>query len=97
MTSSGWQWSGCGAATPYPYGARRFFIGCERRLPRHSLLGWRNIRRHAKEAIEKFVKDGEVGEDDGTRGEKDLEQLTKKFVDQVDDLVKHKEAELLEV
>ena len=36
-----------------------------------------NIRRHAKEAIEKFVKDGEVGEDDGTRGEKDLEQLTK--------------------
>lgn len=28
----------------------------------------RNIRRHAKEAIEKLVKDGEVGEDDGKRG-----------------------------
>jgi hypothetical protein len=47
--------------------------------------------------LEHLIKDGEVGEDDGTRAEKDLEQLTKKYVDQVDDLVKHKEAELLEV
>ena len=55
----------------------------------------RNIRRHAKEAIEKLVKDGEVGEDDGKRGEKDLDAVTKKHIDQIDELLKNKEAELL--
>ena len=55
----------------------------------------RNVRRHAKEAIEKLVKDGEVGEDDGKRGEKDLDAATKKHIDQIDDLLKNKEAELL--
>ena len=62
--------------------------------PRRPRVSVRNIRRHAKEAIEKFVKDGEVGEDDGTGGEKDR-AVDQEFVDQVDDLVKHKEAELL--
>ena len=57
----------------------------------------RHIRRHTKDAIEKAIKDGEVGEDEGTRAEKDLEALTKKYVDQIDHLLKGKEAELLEV
>lgn len=57
----------------------------------------RNIRRHAKTAIDKFVKDGEVGEDDGARAEKELDALTKKHVEAIDSLLKHKEAELLEV
>jgi ribosome recycling factor len=57
----------------------------------------RNVRRHAKDAIEKAVKDGDVGEDEGTRAEKELEGLTKKFVDQIDEVLKTKEAELLEV
>ena len=76
---------------------RKEYIKMAKHEAEEARVSVRNIRRHAKEAIEKFVKDGEVGEDDGTRGEKDLEQLTKKFVDHVDDLVKHKEAELLEV
>ena len=76
---------------------RKEYIKMAKHEAEEARVSVRNIRRHAKEAIEKFVKDGEVGEDDGTRGEKDLEQLTKKFVDQVDDLDKHKEAELLEV
>ncbi|GGH63403.1 ribosome recycling factor [Rothia aerolata] len=57
----------------------------------------RNVRRHAKTAIDKFVKDGEIGEDEGARGEKDLDALTKKHVERVDDLLKRKENELLEV
>ncbi|WP_077489144.1 ribosome recycling factor [Sinomonas mesophila] len=57
----------------------------------------RSIRRKAKESLDKLVKDGEVGEDEGVRGEKELDLLTKKHVDSVDDLVKRKEAELLEV
>ena len=57
----------------------------------------RNIRRKAKEEFDRLVKDGEVGEDEGTRAEKELEALTKRHVDVVDDLLKHKEAELLDV
>jgi len=57
----------------------------------------RNVRRHAKDLIDKAVKDGDVGEDEGSRAEKELEALTKKYVDSVDVLLKGKEAELLEV
>jgi ribosome recycling factor len=57
----------------------------------------RSIRRKAKESLDRLVKDGEVGEDDGARGEKELDGLTKQHTDSVDELVKRKEAELLEV
>lgn len=57
----------------------------------------RNIRRAAKEHIDKLVKDGEIGEDEGARGEKELEALTKKHTDQVETILKAKENELLEV
>ncbi len=57
----------------------------------------RNIRRKAKDTLDKMSKDGEAGEDDVARAEKELQSLTDQYVAQVDDLVKHKEAELLEV
>jgi len=57
----------------------------------------RNIRRKAKENLDKLVKDGEAGEDEGTRAEKELDALTKAHVDGIDELLKRKEAELLEV
>ena len=57
----------------------------------------RNIRRHAKDALDKLAKDGETGEDDVRRAEKELEELTHKYTAHVDELLRHKEAELLEV
>jgi ribosome recycling factor len=57
----------------------------------------RNIRRKAKETLDKMVKDGEAGEDDGNRAEKELQSVTDRYVGQIDELVRHKEAELLEV
>jgi ribosome recycling factor len=57
----------------------------------------RNIRRHAKDVLDKIGKDGEAGEDDVRRAEKELDETTAKYVATVDDIVKHKEAELLEV
>lgn len=57
----------------------------------------RGIRGNAKKAIEKLVKDKEIGEDEGTRGEKDLEVLTKKYVEQVDEALEAKEKELATV
>ena len=57
----------------------------------------RNIRRHAKDALDKMARDGETGEDEVRRAEKELDETTQKYVATVDDVVKHKEAELLEV
>ena len=56
----------------------------------------RNARRKAKEAMDKAVKDGEVGEDEGARGEKELDALTKRHVELIDEMAKNKEQELLE-
>ncbi len=57
----------------------------------------RNVRRHAKDALDRLARDGEVGEDDVRRAEKELDETTAKYVAHVDEIVKHKEAELLEV
>jgi ribosome recycling factor len=57
----------------------------------------RNIRRKAMEELHRIKKDGEAGEDDVKHAEKDLEKTTQQYVTQVDELVKHKEGELLEV
>ena len=57
----------------------------------------RNIRRAAKEALEKAEKDGDIGKDDLTRAEKELEKMTGDHTTMIDELLKHKEAELLEV
>ncbi|NHN54323.1 ribosome recycling factor [Calidifontibacter sp. DB0510] len=76
---------------------RKDYIKMARSKAEEARVSVRNIRRKAKEDIDKAVKDGDVGEDEGSRAEKDLESTTKKYVDAVDVLLKHKEAELLEV
>jgi ribosome recycling factor len=57
----------------------------------------RNVRRKAMDELSRIQKDGEAGEDEVGRAEKELDKTTAKYVGQVDELVKHKEAELLEV
>ncbi|BBZ66671.1 MAG: ribosome recycling factor [Mycolicibacterium insubricum] len=57
----------------------------------------RNVRRKAMEELNRIKKDGEAGEDDVARAEKDLDKSTHTYTAQIDELVKHKEAELLEV
>ena len=76
---------------------RKEYIKMAKHEAEEARVSVRNIRRHAKEAIEKFVKDGEVGEDDGTRAEKELDATTRRYVDAVEGLLKGKESELLEV
>jgi ribosome recycling factor len=76
---------------------RKEYIKVARHKAEDSRVSIRNIRRHAKDAIDKLVKNGEAGEDEGRRGEAELEKVTHTYVAQVDELLKHKEAELMEV
>jgi ribosome recycling factor len=57
----------------------------------------RNIRRHAKDVLERIKKDGDAGEDEVTRAISELDDLTKSKVENIDSLLSQKEAELLEV
>jgi ribosome recycling factor len=57
----------------------------------------RNVRRKANDELHRIQKDGEAGEDDVVRAEKELQHVTDRYVAQIDELVKHKETELLEV
>jgi ribosome recycling factor len=76
---------------------RREYIKVAHRKAEDSRVSIRNIRRHAKDSLDKLVKAGDAGEDEGRRAERELEDLTHTYVAQVDELLKHKEAELLEV
>ncbi len=76
---------------------RKEYIKVARGKAEDAKVSVRNIRRHAKEAIDKLIKDGEVGEDEGKRAEKDLDGFTAKHTGQIDEALKHKENELLEV
>ena len=57
----------------------------------------RNVRRHAKDEMEKLEHDGAISEDDLARAEKDLQKLTDRFVAEIDQIQGHKEQELMEV
>ncbi|QCW51311.1 ribosome recycling factor [Nocardioides dongxiaopingii] len=76
---------------------RKEYIRLARGKAEDGRVAVRNLRRNAKQALEKLEKDGEVGKDDVTGAEKRLDGVTKKHTDEIDEMLKNKEAELLEV
>jgi len=76
---------------------RREYIKLARTKAEEGRVAVRNIRRHAKQTLDRAEKDGDVGQDDVKGAEKRLDGLTKKHTDAIDDLLERKEAELLEV
>jgi len=76
---------------------RKEYIKLARTKAEEARVSIRNIRRHAKDALDKMQKDGDAGEDDVRRAEKQLDDYTHKHVEHIDEILKHKEAELLEV
>ncbi len=76
---------------------RRDMVKIAKTKAEDSRISIRNIRRHAKETLDKLAKDGEAGKDDVERAEKELEKTTHKYVESVDEAFRVKESELLEV
>jgi ribosome recycling factor len=76
---------------------RREMVKVARHKGEEARVTIRSVRRKAMEELHRIARDGEAGEDDVTRAEKELQGTTDRYVHQVDDLVKHKETELLEV
>jgi ribosome recycling factor len=76
---------------------RREMVKVARHKGEDAKVAIRNVRRKAKEELERIIRDGESGEDEGRRAEKELEDITHRYVAHIDEILKHKEAELLEV
>jgi ribosome recycling factor len=74
---------------------RREYVKIVRSKAEDAKVSVRNIRRKAKDDLDALK--GEVGDDEVSRAEKELEHITKTNVDSIDDALKRKEAELLEV
>lgn len=76
---------------------RKELIKVVRDRAEHGRVAIRNVRRHAKEEIERDQKAGAVSEDEMHRAEKELQKLTDRLVAEIDEMLQRKEAELMEV
>ncbi len=76
---------------------RKDYIKLAKSKAEDARISVRGARRTAIDAVEKLVKDKEIGEDEASRAEKQLDAATKQHTDAIDDVLKGKEAELLEV
>ncbi len=76
---------------------RKEYIKMARHKAEEGRVAVRNVRRHAIESVKRLEKDKEIGEDEAVRAEKALDVSTKKFVDEIDELLKAKEQDLIEV
>lgn len=66
------------------------------KLAEEARIAVRNIRREAKDKVRGLAKDKKISEDDEKRSETELQKLTDRFIQRVDELLKKKEQEILE-
>lgn len=76
---------------------RKEFIKIAHQRAEDGRIAVRNVRRHAKEDLEKMKKDGSISEDELVRAERELQKETDRHVAEIDELLAHKEKELREV
>ena len=76
---------------------RKELVKLVRRYGEEGKVAIRNVRRDVMKHLEELVRNGEVGDDEELRGEKQVQKLTDEHTKAIDDLMKHKEAEVMEV
>lgn len=76
---------------------RKELVKVVRHMAEEGRVAVRNIRRDAMHHLKEAVHDGELGGDEERRAEERVQKLTDEHVHAIDDLLKHKEAEIMEV
>jgi ribosome recycling factor len=76
---------------------RKEYVKIARQIAEEGRVAVRNIRRDAMKHLEELVKNGEVGDDDERASEARVQKLTDEHVQKIDDLLKRKEADVMEV
>lgn len=75
---------------------RRELVRLCAKLTEDSRVAVRNLRRDANEVIKKLEKDKKITEDDSKTGTKKVQEMTDEYVKKLDELLRRKEAEVLE-
>jgi ribosome recycling factor len=76
---------------------RRELVKVVRKLAEEGKVAVRNVRRDAMHHLQDLVKNGDVGDDEERRAEDRVQKLTDEHTKSIDELLKHKEAEIMEV
>jgi ribosome recycling factor len=76
---------------------RKELVKLVRRYAEEGRVAIRNVRRDVMRHLEELVRNGDVGDDEERRAETQVQKLTDDHVKRIDDLLKHKEAEIMEV
>ena len=76
---------------------RKELVKVVRRYAEDGKVAIRNVRRDVMRHLEELVRNGEVGDDEERRGENQVQKLTDEHTKTIDELLKHKEAEIMEV
>jgi len=76
---------------------RKELVKLVRHMAEEGRVAVRNVRRDAIKHLEELVRNGDVGDDDERAAETRVQKLTDEHVGKIDDLLKHKEAEIMEV
>ena len=76
---------------------RRDYARLLHKMAEEGRVAVRQARKDANDDIKRRQKEGELSEDQARREQDEVQKLTDRYVDQIDDLLKHKEAEIMEV
>lgn len=76
---------------------RKEFVKQAHKIGEESRISIRNARRDAVEGVKRLQKDGDISEDDGKRAQEQVQKLTDDYVHQVDEILKRKDHEILEI
>jgi len=68
-----------------------------RTMAEEGRIAVRNVRRDVMRHLEELVRNGEVGDDEERAAESRVQKLTDDHIQQIEELLKHKEAEIMEV
>ena len=76
---------------------RKELVKVVRRYGEDGRVAVRNVRRDVMKHLEELVRNGDVGDDEERRGEAQVQKLTDEHVEAIDELIRHKESEIMEV
>jgi ribosome recycling factor len=76
---------------------RREYVRLLHKMAEEGRVAVRQARKDANDDIKRRQKDSEISEDQARREQDEVQKLTDRHIQQVDDLLKHKEAEVMEV
>jgi ribosome recycling factor len=76
---------------------RKEYVKIAKNMAEQSRVSLRNVRREANDELKKAQKDGDISEDELKRAEDDVQKLTDKYVEQINDKLEAKEQEILEI